>query len=85
MIFKKRVAKYPAQSIMSQPSAPDIGYVSATTILSDLVLIQFSVPCPAWNELEESEEWKAFVALLERHQEEYSQKRHTVVGCRQEV
>lgn len=46
------------------------GYGKIKSILSDWVVIQFSVPCHEWNELETSKEWKNFQDLLEKHQTE---------------
>lgn len=46
------------------------GYEEFRSILSDQVVIRFSVPFRAWKELEESKEWKDFQVLLERHQTE---------------
>ena len=40
------------------------GVLEARSILSDLVVIQFSVSDRAWSELSASEEWKSFQILL---------------------
>ena len=52
---------------------PDCGYVTINNILSSHVAVLFAAPSHAWNELEQSQEWIAFQALLEASQEEYGQ------------
>ena len=64
---------------------PKEGYIESTYILSDSVLIQFSVPCHVWNVLEQSKEWKCFQNLLEKYQKEHVQKERQAVECQQEV
>ncbi len=44
------------------------GYEEFRSILSDQVVIRFSVPSRGWRELEESKEWKDFQTLLEKYQ-----------------
>ncbi|MCI6812623.1 MAG: hypothetical protein MR922_09490 [Lachnospiraceae bacterium] len=61
------------------------GILEARSILSDLVVIQFSVPDRAWSELSASEEWKSFQILLEKHQKEYTQKQHKAAVYRQGI
>lgn len=53
---------------------PDKGYVVISNILSSHVAVLFAAPSRGWNELEQSQEWRAFQALLEKLQEEYDQK-----------
>lgn len=65
--------------------APEVGYVSSTTILSDRTLIQFSVPVHEWNELENSKKWKGFVKRLEKCQKEQIQNKRLTGQCRQEI
>lgn len=77
MIFKKQPKK--ALEIQSDThyfptEVPKFGYVSTSSILSDRVIVQFSVPDHAWNELQESREWKDFQSLLEEVQKEHIQK-----------
>lgn len=77
MILKKQPQK--ALAIQSDthvfpPEVPMFGYVTTSSILSDLVIVQFSVPGHAWNELQESREWKDFQSLLEEVQKEHIQK-----------
>ena len=55
---------------------PRQGYDESKSILSDWVTVRFSVSDHAWNELQESKEWKDFQALLEQYQEVYVQKEH---------
>lgn len=62
-----------------------LGYEEFTSILSDWVVIRFSVPCHAWNKLRESKEWKAFQVLMEKYQTEHVQKQHLVGECPQGV
>lgn len=50
----------------SEPIEP--GYNEIKSILSDQVVIRFSVPCHGWNELAMSKEWKDFQDLLEKYQ-----------------
>ena len=56
--------------------APQVGYASSTTIQSDRVLVQFSVPDHEWNELENSKKWKGFVKRLEECQREQIRNKH---------
>lgn len=63
---------------------PTLGFEEFRTILSDWVVVRFSVPCHAWNELVESKEWRDFQDLLEKYQKEYIRTQHTVVGCQRE-
>ena len=65
--------------------APQVGYVSSTTIQSDRVLVQFSVPDHEWNELEKSKKWKGFVKRLEECQREQIQNKHLTGQCRQGI
>ena len=53
-----------------------VGYMEATSILSEYDLIQFFVPSLSWIELRESEEWKNFSKLLSEHQKKYIQMQH---------
>lgn len=76
-LFKKQPEK--ALAIQSDihvfpTGVPIFGYVSTRSILSDRVIVQFSVPDHAWNELQESREWRDFQSLLEEVQKEHIQK-----------
>lgn len=62
----------PLKQVMIEPVK--YGYEEFKSILSDSVLIRFSVPIHAWSKLEESKEWKAFQSLLEEYQREYNRK-----------
>lgn len=53
---------------------PDHGYATIRNILSDRVAVLFSVTDHEWNRLVWSSEWKAFQVLLEKSQEEYTQR-----------
>lgn len=53
---------------------PEEGYVVVSNILSNYVAVQFAVPDHEWSELEQSKEWRAFQALLEKAQEQYIQR-----------
>ena len=53
-----------------------VGYMEATSILSEYDLIQFFVPSLSWIELRVSEEWKNFSKLLSEHQKKYIQMQH---------
>lgn len=59
---------------LTEFGTPPNGYVSYGNILSGYEEIRFLVPAHEWNELSESEEWKAFQSLLEARQEEYARK-----------
>lgn len=65
--------------------APEVGYVSSTSILSERVLVQFSVPDHEWSELEKSKRWKDFVKCLEECQREQIRNKHLTGQCRQEI
>lgn len=72
-IFRKQTPEIP---LLKQEYAETVqeGYEEIKSILSDWVLIQFSVPDHVWNELQKSKEWKDFQALLEKHQTEHIRK-----------
>lgn len=57
---------------MQIPNIPKEGYTTTKSILSDSVVIQFSVPDHEWSKLIESKEWKDFQSLLEECQRGHS-------------
>lgn len=63
---------------------PKCGYDETKSILFDGVVIRFSAPIHAWNELKESKEWGDFQTLLEKRQTEYTQKQPRVAEYPQE-
>ena len=83
--FNKKTPAVQQNMSIVPAEPPKHGFDEFKSILSDWVVIRFAVPCHAWNELAESKEWKAFQALLEKHQTEYIQKQRSVAGCQQEV
>ena len=74
-MFKKKEALviHPKNFLMPD-EPPEQGFDEFRSILSDLVVIRFSVPCHEWNGIAESKEWRDFVNLLEKCQKEYIQK-----------
>lgn len=83
---RKKVAFKPSNNYKEPVyPAPEVGYVSSTSILSDRVLIQFSAPDHEWNELENLKEWKDFVKRLEECQREQIRNKHLTAQCRQEI
>ena len=79
---KKKAVPYEKPPVKIYP-APEVGYVSSTTILSDRTLVQFSVPNLAWSELENSKRWRRFVKRLEKCQREHIQSKHSTGQYRQ--
>ena len=73
-MFEFLKKKAPIEQVIALPNPLELGYEEFTTILSDRVVIRFSVPSHVWNELRESKEWKDFQNLLEKYQTEYIQK-----------
>ena len=59
---------------MFPTKVPEFGYVTISSILSDQVVVEFSVPCHEWSKLEASKEWRDFQVLLERCQKEHSHR-----------
>lgn len=91
--FKKASVPKEIPNIPSEPLAlfraldetSERGYEQFISTLSDRAVIRFSVPTPVLNEMIESEEWKAFLVLLEKYQTEYVQKQHLTDECLWEV
>lgn len=72
---KKSPIVHPTTSFMPDvPRKP--GYEVIRSILYEWTIIRFVVPDHAWNELQESKEWKDFEALLEKVQTEHIQNVH---------
>lgn len=84
MKMKKRFRQSMRSPSIVPGEPPTLGFEEFRTILSDWVVVRFSVPCHAWNELVESKEWRDFQNLLEKYQKEYIRTQHTVVGCQRE-
>lgn len=74
LLKKASVEQTATLFVPSEPKKP--GYEEIKSILSRWVVVRFSVPDHAWNELRESEEWKDFQALLEKFQREHIQNGH---------
>lgn len=72
--LKKRALAVQQETSIASAEPPKLGYEELKSILSDWVVIRFSVPDHVWSELVESKEWKDFQALLEQHQTEDIQK-----------
>lgn len=83
MFFQKKKAVPNVEPPVKIYPAPDVGYVSSTTILSDRTLVQFSVPTLEWSELENSKRWRRFVDRLEKYQKEEIQSKHSTRQYRQ--
>lgn len=83
--YFKRKGENMAKNLLEIPYEPiGPGYDEIRSILSDQVVIRFSVPCHGWNELAMSKEWKDFQDLLEKYQTGQPQKQHLTAEYQQE-